>query len=141
MLREERRLLVEPALVQLLERARHRGVRARAPLAQLRAERDLLRERVLEGVLGDGVERRLVDELGASQRCERVAQLRVGEPCHARQHGLAELLADHGRGLEQLLLALGQPVDARGQHGLHARGNFELLERVTSRYDPRSPAS
>ena len=45
------------------------------PLAELAAERHLLRERMLERVLGDRIERLLVDELGAAQRRERRLQL------------------------------------------------------------------
>ena len=61
-----------------LDRARHRGVYMPAPLAQLAAERDLLSERMLEGVLGYRVEGLLVDELGALQRGERRLQLLGG---------------------------------------------------------------
>ena len=85
-MREQRGLLVE-----LARRAPPRSPRAtaactRAPaLAQLRAERHLLRQRVLEGVLGHRVERLLVDELArlaappAPRAARRPAARRRGE--------------------------------------------------------------
>ena len=61
-MRQQRGALVEVA-ARRLDRARHRRVHPPAPLPQLRAQRDLLRQRMLEGVLGYRVERLLVEEL------------------------------------------------------------------------------
>ena len=74
-MREQRGALVEMLGVLLLDRARDRGVHLAAALLELAAERHLLRQRMLEGVLGHRVERLLVDELGAAQRGERRLQL------------------------------------------------------------------
>ena len=62
--RQQGRLLVERVGVMLLDGLRHRGVGAPPPLPELGAERHLLGQRMGERVLGDGIERLLVDELG-----------------------------------------------------------------------------
>ena len=128
-MRQQRGALVEMLGVLPLDRARHRGVHLAAPLAELAAERHLLRQRMLEGVLGHRVERLLVDELGAAQRRQRRLQLVGGQLRHCRQQRLGEVLADHRRDLQQPLLALRQPIDARRQHRLHGRRHLEPLDR------------
>ena len=67
-MRQERGALVEMLGVLLLDGARHRGMHLAAALLELAAERDLLRQRMLERILGDRIDRLLVDELGAVQR-------------------------------------------------------------------------
>ena len=76
--------LVEVA-TRLRERLGHRGVHLHAPLAQLRALRDLLGERMLEGVLELGIERRLVEELRRGQRRERRTERRLVDRGDARR--------------------------------------------------------
>ena len=105
---EQSGLLVELVDVRRLDRARDGLVDAAPPLAQLRVERDLLRERVLEGVLRYGVERLLVDELRGLEGSQCVVELALREIGHRRQNGMLKLLADHGGRLQHLLLALGQ---------------------------------
>ena len=39
-------------------------------------------------------------------------------------------MANHRRGLEQVLLLRGQPVDTCCQHGMHRGGHLEALQRV-----------
>src|SRR5438093_8294380 len=107
--------LVEVATL-LLEHLRHRGVHPHAPLAQLRAPRHLLGERVLEGVLELWIERGLVQELRGRQRRERRTERRLVNRRNARhdppEQRLAERLAYHRGSLEQLLFELRQPIDA-----------------------------
>src|SRR5215472_15766505 len=118
---------------RLRERVRHRGVHAHAPFAQLRALRDLLGERVLEGVLELGIECRLVQELRRRQRRERRTERRLLGRRDARhdpaEQRLIERLADHRSGLKHLLLALWQPIDARRQDGLNAGRHLQRLNR------------
>src|SRR5262245_14555272 len=85
---------------------------------------------MLEGVLGDGIERLLVHELVSLERVERRAKLAVGELGRCcLENRLREHLTDHGRRLQDLLLALRQTVDARGQHSLYRSGHREALDR------------
>jgi len=64
-MRQQCRVLVELVGVQLLEDPGHGCVARGAALAQLRRQRHLLRQRVLERPLRHRIERLLVDELGA----------------------------------------------------------------------------
>ena len=76
---------------------------------------------MLEGVGGDGEERRLVQELARLERLQRAEEIAVRECCpadraeHLAEDRLVELLADDGRGLQHLLLAFAQPVYSRGE--------------------------
>src|SRR5262249_50277817 len=72
---EERGLLVDALAALRLDRARDRGVDAPAPVLELRGERHLLRERVLERVLRDGIERLVVDELRGLEQRQRLGEL------------------------------------------------------------------
>ena len=82
---------------------------------------------MLEGVLGYGVERLFVDELGLCKSAQHsghvgrcgVSRGNAGE--HVCQHRFAKLLADHGGGLQQLLLALRQSIDARRRELTHLK--------------------
>ncbi len=113
-----------------LERPRHRRVCASAPLPKLGAQCDLLRERVLEGVLRHRVERLLVQEFAILQQLKRLGQIGVGPVQDRRQDRPGELPADHGRRLQGLLLAFAEPVDARCEHRLHRLWDFERLDRL-----------
>src|SRR5262249_62193171 len=67
-MREQGRLLVELLGARRLDRTGDGSVDALAPLAELRAVRHLLRQRMLEGVFGLRIERGLVDQLGLGKR-------------------------------------------------------------------------
>src|SRR5712675_1315420 len=105
-----------------------------APLDQHRAVRDLLRERVLEGVLDLSYRRLLVDELRKLQRGEWRRELIVGLARHRAYQAEPELLANHRDRLQEVLLGRRQPIDARGQHRLHGRG---YLDRIEGPHDSR----
>ena len=75
MMRQQRGELVEMGGLLLLDRPRGGRMHLASPLAELAAERHLLRQRMLEGVLGHRIERLLVDELGAAERGESRLQL------------------------------------------------------------------
>jgi len=72
---QQRRLLVERVCVQLDDRPGHRRMHPRTTLAQLRGQRNLLRERMPELVLRRRVDRGLVQELCLQQRAERGIEL------------------------------------------------------------------
>ena len=124
-LREQNRVLVQPAGVNLRQRPRHPGVDTRPALAKLRGVGDLLRERMLERVLGLGIERRLVNELALAERADCGVELARVELHHASQQRLRELAADHRRRLQHGLRGVGEAVDARREHDLHARRQLE----------------
>src|SRR5206468_13068923 len=69
-LRQERRALVEPLGVVIVDRARDRGVDRGAALGELRAVGDLLRQWVLEGEGRVRVRRLLVEELRRDERVQ-----------------------------------------------------------------------
>jgi hypothetical protein len=127
---ERRRELVLSVAVERFERVGSGGVFAGEALAQLRAVGDLLGEGMLEGVPRLGVERPLVDELGRRQRRERGRQFPLRNAGHSPKDGLGELPADHGGALQHRLRIIRQPVDPGGQHGLHAGGDLDLVDRV-----------
>ena len=80
---EKRRTFAELPRVDLLDRARDRGMDAGSSLRELRAVGDFLGQRVLEGVLGLRIERLLVEELGTRQSMESGGQFSVAEISHA----------------------------------------------------------
>ena len=67
MMREQRRALVELVGVDVRNRARDSFVGSRAPLRQLRVVGHLLRQRMLERVLGDRIQALRVNELGRDE--------------------------------------------------------------------------
>src|SRR5262249_51964479 len=86
MVRQQRGVLPEPVGIYALESVRHRLVPAQARLLELRPVRDLLRQRVLEGVLA-GV-RFGVNQIGALQGAQRVGELGFGDRGGGRRRGL-----------------------------------------------------
>src|SRR6266851_5295417 len=71
----------------------------------------------------------LVDELGDLQLREHPLQLVVSLARDFSYQSERELLADHREGLQQVLLLRGQPVDARGEHGLYGGWNLNAAQR------------
>ena len=128
-LRQQRGVLIEPVSVEPFDGAGHRRMDRLAALAELRAVRHLLGQRMLEGVLRLRVKRRLVEELPAHQLRHRRGQLGLGKGCHPVEDQPRDFLADHGGGPEDLLLARRQPVDPRGEDRLHRRREGELGRR------------
>src|SRR5438093_3170111 len=74
-MREEGGLLVELLGMRRFDRPGHRRMRAPPALLQLRAQRHLLRERVLEREFGYRIERLLVHELVGLERRQRRTDL------------------------------------------------------------------
>ena len=77
----------------------------------MRAVGDLFDEGVLEGVLRLGVDGRLVDELCLHQRLQGGAQVALVDSGDVAQQRRRELPADHRRGLQHVLVPLGEPVN------------------------------
>ncbi len=98
-----------------------------APLRrpQQRPIGDLVRQRVPERVFEIRSAASLVDEPRGLQPGQAAAQLLVGSVRDRPQEGEADVLADGGGHLEQLLVADGQPIDASREHGVHGRRNAE----------------
>src|SRR5439155_22188964 len=84
----------------------------------------------LEAVLVLGMDGFLVDELRPRERRERRPDVGLGELTHRSQHPLRELLPDDGGGLQDVLLAFGEAVDARGEHRVRRGRDDELRYRL-----------
>src|SRR5262249_13485373 len=93
--REKRAPLAELPRLQLLDRACHPTVDSRPSLRELREVSDLLGQRVLEAVLGLGIERFLVEELRVYNRMESGGQVSVTELDNASEYWLREVHPDH----------------------------------------------
>src|SRR5215813_8059551 len=87
-------LLAETIPVERLERVDDPRVKIPAPLPQQAPVRDLMRERVLEGVFEIREEARLVEELGGLQPPERPAQPLLGQLSDCLQEPEGHVLAD-----------------------------------------------
>ena len=80
--------------------------------------RDLLGQRVLEGVLQIGRHAGLVQEFGSLERRETATQV-VDRPVDdGLENGEGHIPPDHRGGLEEILLILGEPVDPGGENRL-----------------------
>ena len=107
------------------------------------AVRDLVGERVLEGVLGIGRHARLVQELGGLQAVEPAAHCLVREIGDGLEQRSRHVLSDDGGDLEEV------PVLAPGSRSIRAPpasawtvgGTAIASTGCASRYRPRSPAS
>ena len=96
-----------------------------APLLEHATVGHLVGEGVLEAVLGSGEEPGLVEELRGLQPRQTVPQLIFRLFRRLEQHGPGNILADDGGGLEKLLVLGREPVDARGENGLHGGGHLD----------------
>ena len=87
---------------------------------------------MLERVEGFGIELLLVDELGGDQGAENVLELLRLALGDLSKDGHGELPADHRRRLQHSLRPPAEPVDPRGEHGLHTRRHRRLRDRPAS---------
>ena len=97
-------LLVEAARVEPLHRLEDVRVEVAAALVEERPVRDLVGQRVLEGVLDLGEEARLVEELAGLQADEPVAEHVRVEPADGLQEWQRHVLPDGGGRLQQMLV-------------------------------------
>jgi hypothetical protein len=100
-----------------------------APLAEEPAVRHLLGERVLEGVLGVGVEARLVEELPRLEMGQAPAKVLLRQLGDGPQQGQRHLLADDGGLLQELSVLDREPVHAGGEHRLDRGRHPDLRQR------------
>ena len=123
-------LLAEAIPVERLDRLDDPRVKLAAPLLQQAAVRDLVRERVLEGVLEVRKQPRLVEELGGLQAVEPAAERLVRQLGDRLEQRERHVLADDGGDLQQALVLRGEPVDARRQHRLDRGRDLDRLDRL-----------
>src|SRR5215831_17174170 len=112
MMRQRTVMLREPRGKERLDRLARPLMQSPATFEQQRVVGDLLRERMLKGVLRLWKGGLLVDELRRPQVRQELLQLVFGLLYHTRQQAQGKLFADHRQGLEQRLLLGRQPVDA-----------------------------
>ncbi len=107
--------------------SRDGGVGPAPAIQKLCAVGDLLREGMPEGVLT----RRLggAEKLGGRKALERRGELGRGQIDHGAQQLDWHVSPDHGRGLEHVLVAVREPIDARREDGLNGLGQRDLLDR------------
>src|SRR5215471_15990233 len=100
--------------------------RAALALEQARIS-DFKRQSVLERVLEIGEQRRFVQELGGLETREPGPELFLAGVRDRLEQRERDVLADHSRRLQQALVLLGQPINARSQHRLHGCRNLDRL--------------
>ncbi|MCY1283203.1 hypothetical protein D9M70_320760 [compost metagenome] len=123
-------IVLEPALEQVLDRARRDFMQGAAAFGQQRIARDFLGQCVLEGVLDFRERRSFVDEIRSLQVGQQRMQFVVLQLGHPQHQALREFLADHRQRLQQFFLRQRQPVDTRGQHALDRGGDMEQRRRL-----------
>src|SRR5207249_10173072 len=99
-------------------------------LGELRTVGRVCHHRVLERVLRVRRERDEAQELLILERGEsRVEIAIVHDTAHLSEQRLVELLADDGRGLQDVLRSFAEPIDARGEQGLYRRRKGKGVDR------------
>ena len=116
--------------MERLDRVDDPRVKLAATLLQQAAVRDLVRERVLEGVLEIRKEPGLVEELGGLQVVEPATERLVRQLGDRLEQRERHVLADDGGDLEQAFVLRGEPVDARRQHRLDRGRDLDRLDRL-----------
>jgi len=113
-----------------LQRGGDARVRPRATVGELRPIGHLLRQRVLERVHRLRIDRLLHEKLAAHESRQVRAEVATRIVHDATEERLGNLAADHGRGLQNVLSALRQPIDACREHTLHRGGNRHVAGAV-----------
>ena len=124
---EERGMRRRRGSVDREQGSRDGGVGSAPPIRKLCAVGDLLREGMPEGVLTwklGGTEK-----LGRRETLERHGELGCGQIDHGAQQLEGHVSPDHRRGLEHVLVAVREPIDARREDGLNGLGQRDLLDR------------
>ena len=115
-------------VIEPLDRLHDPPVQHSALLAQEARVGDVAGERALEAVDDVGEQARLVEKPCGLQAYQRPPDALGGNVHDRLEQRLRHVGADHGRRLEQQLLVAGEPIDARGEDGLHGRGHLDRLE-------------
>jgi hypothetical protein len=119
---------VEPVRVMLDEGCGHGGVETGPPPGEEGAVGDFLGEGMPEAVIHHAVPLGLLEKLGGAQGPQPVLQVVVAPGRHRSEDRLREGASNDRCGLEQFLVFGGEPVDAGGEHGLHAGRHLDLVE-------------
>src|SRR5260370_16871962 len=134
------RLVGGPAL----QRFQNSQVKRHPSLLQEAPVGNLMRQRMLEGVLELREEVRFVEELGSLKVRETLTEVLFRILDDGLEQSERHVLADHGGSLEQALLRRWEPVDAPGQQRLHRRRDVDRLgildTMVGAPLPPHSPA-
>ena len=123
-------LLREAIGIETLDRFDDRPVERAPPILQHASVRDLVRERVLERVLEVGEKLRLVHELGGLEVRKAPPQRFLVDLDNRAQKGERNVRPDDRGSLEHALFLRIEPVDARGDDGLHRRRHLQRVGRL-----------
>ena len=123
MMRQIGEVIVQRRGVQELYGVTYILMQLLAPLLEDRVVGNLLRERVLEDILDVRDRRLLVDEFTKLQIGEEAFELLFRVARDASCETEDELAAEDGKSLQERLLVVTQPIDTRGEDGLHGRRN------------------
>jgi hypothetical protein len=129
-------VVLEPVWIGGFDRVSDKPMQNLAPLQQQRFIPDLLRQRVLEGVLEVREKARLVQKLRRLQVREPSADVFLRQVCNGLQERQRHILSDHGGGLEKALVLGRQSVDARGEYGLRRRRDLPRVRRLRHSIGP-----
>ena len=96
--------------------SRDGGMRPEPAIKELCAVSHLVRERMTEGMFTQKPRRR--EELGRHEPLERRGELGSGQIDDGAQQIRRHVVPDHGGGLEHVLVAVREPIDARREDDL-----------------------
>src|SRR5262249_6536365 len=122
-------LSAQVILVEPLDRIDDPAVKRSATLAQQSAVRDLVQERMLEGVLEIRIEAGLVQELGGLQGVESAPERLLGQIRNRCEERVWHVLAPDDRGdLQQAFVLRRELIDARGEQRLGGGRDLDRLD-------------
>jgi len=124
--------------LQPLHRLRDAGVQRAAARLGEAAVGHVVGQHVPERVLEVGEESRLVEELAGLERGQVAGQV-IALLRDLLQQGQRHVHAHHRGGLQEALGSVRQPVDARGQDGLHGGRDLQGLDDLRLPVGPRLP--
>jgi hypothetical protein len=123
-------LAAEAIPVERLDRLDEPRVKAASTLLQQSPVRDVVRQRVLEGILEIWIQPGLVEKLGGLQVVESATERLVRQVGDRLEQREWNVLADDGGHLEEAFVLRGEPIDARCQHRLHRGRDPDRLDRL-----------
>src|SRR5262249_61733027 len=119
----------EPLRVETLERRAGAAVQLAAARGEKRRLGDVLRQRVVEGVPALVVRGALEEELEARELTEVGLEQVLAVP-NGREERRRELAAQHRGGLEDALVLLLEPVDARAEDAVHGVRDWQACHQT-----------
>src|SRR5437867_3572850 len=127
MVRELFRSLSEAVRIESFDHIDDPSMKRTAPLVEETAVRDLVRERMLEGVLEVREQTRLIEELGGLEVSKTPAELRLGKVGNPFEQCHRDVFADSGGRLQEDLLVRRKAIDASSQDAGHSRGDVDVV--------------